>query len=47
MADKSSIPQKNKVIKIGSYHVGKTVGKGVFAVVKMAEHHLAKVKVII
>eukprot|EP00111_Clytia_hemisphaerica_P001839 TCONS_00005156-protein len=47
MADKTKVPHKSKVIKIGSYHVGKTIGKGMFAVVKMAEHHQAKAKVAI
>lgn len=45
MADQGKIPHKNKIIKIGSYNVGKTIGKGMFAVVKLAEHHQAKVKV--
>jgi len=49
MAENKSgkVPHKTKIIKIGSYHVGKTIGKGMFAVVKMAEHHQAKVKVYI
>ena len=45
MADPTKNSHKNKIIKIGSYNVGKTIGKGMFAVVKMAEHHQAKVKV--
>ena len=38
MADDCSKNSMKNVTKIGSYKVGKTVGKGNFAVVKSAEH---------
>ena len=44
----TEIPQsnRNKNTKIGPYNVGKSIGKGNFAVVKLAEHTFAKEKVI-
>lgn len=44
--DRKDINPKS-VIKVGSYHVGRTIGKGNFAVVKLAEHVTAKYKVAI
>lgn len=41
----SSTKAPHKITKIGAYHVGKTIGKGNFAVVKLAEHSSANEKV--
>ncbi|XP_002157840.2 serine/threonine-protein kinase SIK3 isoform X1 [Hydra vulgaris] len=41
------LSKRNKNTKIGPYNVGKSIGKGNFAVVKLAEHTSAKVKVAI
>ena len=38
--------QQNKQIKIGNYILGKTIGKGNSAVVKIATHSIIKQKVI-
>ena len=45
MADEGKEINPKTITKIGSYHVGKTIGKGNFAVVKLAEHCTAKYKV--
>ena len=46
MADvATSAKTSHKITKIGAYHIGKTIGKGNFAVVKLAEHSTANEKV--